>query len=63
MARGILANDLGGRGKALAHLREGDPAACVAALASTPRLAGIVAALISGGFIQAAEDALMEAGE
>ena len=48
--------------KALAHLREGDPAACVAALASTPRLAGIVAALISGGFIQAAEDALVEAG-
>jgi hypothetical protein len=49
--------------KALAHLREGDPAACVAALASTPKLAGVVAALISGGFIRAAEDALMEAGE
>ena len=63
MARGILANGMGGRAKALAHLREGDPVACVAALANTPRLAGIVAALISGGFIQAAEDALVEEGE
>lgn len=63
MNRDVMAHDLGGRSKALAHLREGDPAACVAALASTPRLAGIVAALISGGFIQAAEDALMEVGE
>ena len=63
MNRDVMAHDLGGKAKALAHLREGDPVACVAALANTPRLAGIVAALLSGGFIQAAEDALAEEGE